>query len=90
MGSTAQQLEQQFLDAYDAYADAIFRFVILRLRDRDAAKDLLQDVFVRTWDYLRAGKEVREMRPFLYQVARNLIIDNLRKSHGTVSLDQLL
>lgn len=72
-------LEQQFLKAYDAFADAIFRHCYLRVFDRERAKDFMQETFTRAWAYLAEGKEVKNIRAFLYQVATNLIIDESRK-----------
>lgn len=83
-----QPLEQQFLTAYDEHADAIFRFCYAHTGKRELATDLTQDTFTRTWRYLANGKQVREMRPFLYRTARNAITDHLR-SQRTQSLDAM-
>lgn len=83
-----QQKEQQFVKAYDEYADAIFRFCLTKIKNRDVAKDITQDTFIKTWDYIVSGKTITELRPFLYRVARNLIIDFVRKKKS-VSLDML-
>ena len=80
--------EQAFIQAYDKYADAIFRYVYFRIFDRDRAQEYTQEIFTRTWQYLVDGKEVANLRAFLYQVARHLIIDESRKKQ-LLSLDQL-
>jgi RNA polymerase sigma-70 factor (ECF subfamily) len=81
--------EKQFLEAYDQYADAIFRFCLFKTSNRDLALDLAQDTFTKTWDYLQNGKKVKNIQAFLYQVARNLIIDYHRKKKSQ-SLDTIL
>jgi RNA polymerase sigma-70 factor, ECF subfamily len=78
-----------FLKAYEDYSDAIFRFCYVRLRNRDLALDIMQETFIKTWEYLGAGKEVLNLRAFLYRVANNLIIDYSRKKKET-SLDNLM
>ncbi len=78
-----------FLKAYENYSDAIFRFCYVRVRQRDLALDITQETFIKTWEYLRADKEVRNLRAFLYQVARNLITDYSRKKKES-SLDNLM
>lgn len=40
-------MEQQFLQAYDDYADAIFRHIALRLGDRERGRELMQDTFMK-------------------------------------------
>jgi len=78
-------LQQKFLEAYDTYNDDIFRFCIVKVRNRDIALDIAQDTFTKTWEYLSSGKEIDNMRAFLYQVARNAIIDWSRKKKSEIS-----
>ena len=82
--------EEQFLKAYDEYADAIFRHCFFRVgKDRDRAHDLTQDVFMKTWQYMAKGNEVENIRALLYRIANNAIIDWYRKKKES-SLDVLL
>jgi RNA polymerase sigma-70 factor (ECF subfamily) len=81
--------EQQFKDAFERYSDELFRHCAMRISDRERAQELTQDAFMRTWDYVRKGGQVRDLRPFLYQTLRNLIIDEYRKAK-TSSLDSML
>lgn len=84
-------LEDQLTDAYDTYADAIFRHCYFRVHDRELAKDLMQQVFLKFWEYIQAGNTVAEARAFLYRTANNLVIDYVRKNKKriTESLDSL-
>jgi RNA polymerase sigma-70 factor (ECF subfamily) len=75
--------------AYRDHSDSIFRFCVIQTRNRDLAKDILQDVFIKTWEYLVAGNSVDNLKAFLFRVARNAIIDASRKKK-TSSLDILL
>lgn len=81
--------EQQFKDAFERYSDELFRHASMRVSDRERALEITQDAFTRTWDYVRKGGEVRELRPFLYRTLKNLIIDEYRKNK-LQSLDALL
>lgn len=74
-----KDMEQLFLQAYDDYADAIFRHIALRLGDRERGKELMQDAFMKAWEYLASGKTVENLRAFLYRIANNLIIDTARR-----------
>ena len=82
--------KQEFLEAYDQYADAIFRYCLIRVYDREKARDLVQDVFIRAWDYIISGKEIENWKPFLFRIATNLIIDNVRKKQDVISLETLM
>lgn len=80
--------EQKILDAYETYADDIFRYCLVRLYNRSEAKDTTQEVFLRTWRYIASGKNIENPRAFLYKVATNLIITTNRKKQP-ISLDLL-
>ena len=80
--------EDQFLCWYKEYADAIFRHCAFRLSSREKAKDVTQEVFIRLWNYVREGKDVRNIKSLLYKIANNLIIDEYRRKE-TYSLDRL-
>lgn len=80
--------EQQFINAYKEHADALFRYCYLRVSDRELAKDLLQSVCLRAWQFVQKGGTIDNMRAFLFTTAHNLVIDEYRKKK-TVSLDAL-
>lgn len=79
-----------FLAAYDKFADAIFRHCYFRVSDRDRAKELAQDTFMRAWEYMASAREsVENIRALLYRIAHNLIVDEYRKKK-TDSLEMLM
>lgn len=82
------ELKALFLAAYDAYADELFRFCLMKVSDRERAEDLVQDVYTRFWQVLRNGTRPDNTRAFLYTIARNRVIDWYRKKKEG-SLDQL-
>ena len=81
--------QKEFLAAYDAHAEAIYRHVFFRVYSKARAEELVQDTFLRTWEYIRDGKEVENLRAFLYRVANNAVIDHVRKKRED-SLDDLM
>lgn len=87
---SAQEIEKLFLQAYGDYANAIFRHCYFRVRDRELARDLTQEVFLRTWRTLNKGTVIENLRAFLYKVALNLIIDHSQsQKRRTLSLEAL-
>lgn len=82
-------LNLQFEKLYQSQSDAIFRYCLFRVSDREIAIDLAQDAFTKYWDAISNGKEVLNDRAFLFMIARNLIIDLYRKKKS-VSLDAIL
>lgn len=84
-----QSAKESYLEAFDLYADALFRHAQLRLPSRAQAIDLTQDTFIKAWDYLRGGGTIHHWKSFLYRTLNNLIIDEYRRSKSD-SLDALL
>lgn len=75
-----RKVEEQFLKAYEEYAEAIYRHCYFRVFNKQRAEELMQDTFTKTWLYLSKGKKVDNLRAFLYRVAGNLVIDESRKN----------
>ncbi|MBX9765248.1 RNA polymerase sigma factor, partial [Patescibacteria group bacterium] len=85
----AGNAEEEFLAAYNTHSDALFRHAFFRLSDRERALDLTQDTFIKAWDYVRGGGDVRSPKSFLFRILNNLIIDEYRRSKSE-SLDKKL
>jgi len=79
---------KRFLKAYKQFSDDIFRYCLYKTRDRDLALDITQETFTKTWEYLVEGREIKNIRAFLYKVAYHLIVDGSRKKKS-FSLDEL-
>lgn len=86
--SYTKETEALFLAAYDEYADGLYRFALVKTSSPETAQDLLQETFVRAWDYCRKGGEIHDWKPFLFRTAYNLIVDTYRKKRS-VSLEAL-
>jgi RNA polymerase sigma-70 factor (ECF subfamily) len=81
-------ITDEFIALYDEMADQLFRHCFFKLSNRELALDLVQETFARTWEYIASGKEVKNIKGFLFKVANNLIIDEYRKKKA-VSLETL-
>lgn len=80
--------ETAFLDLYERFADPLFRHASFRVSDRETARDIAQEAFLRMWDYLASGNEVENPKAFLFRVAGNLIVDHYRRKKSS-SLEAL-
>src|SRR3989344_1472563 len=83
------EIMEAFTKAYDELSDSIFRHCWFRIGDRERAKDLMQEAFTKSWQYISRGEKVDNLKAFLYRVANNLIIDEYRKKKE-LSLDNLM
>lgn len=81
--------KKEFVEAYERSADALYRHCFFRVFSKSRAEELVQETFLRAWQYVNEVKDVEHMRAFLYRIANNLIIDDYRKKKEE-SLDALL
>ena len=72
--------EEAFRVMHDRYRQRLFAYTRQMLAgSRQDAEDALQDVFMRTYSALRADDRPVALRAWLYRVARNRCIDQLRR-----------
>lgn len=63
----------------DTHADGVFRFIMKHIRDKDIAKDIVQDSFEKMWrkiDTIDAAKS----KTYLFTTAYHTLVDHTRKS----------
>ncbi|MCD8019602.1 MAG: RNA polymerase sigma factor [Clostridiales bacterium] len=63
---------------YLQYSTDIFRFLLSMLHDWHKSEDLMQEVFLKVWQKHPKFRDDRAQRIWLFKVARNLAIDELR------------
>lgn len=88
----AQQGQSEaFGELYQRYATVIFRFVCLRLGNNEDAEDLTEEIFMRAWNNLaRYDDRGIPFAAYLFQIARNALIDHYRKNRNQLaSIDEL-
>lgn len=83
-----EKIKNEYLRHYDELSSALYRFFVFQTSSKEVASDLLQDTFMKTWEYIADGKTIKNLRAFLYQVARNTLTDYRRKKKSQ-SLDAL-
>ena len=64
------------------HKNRIFRFILMKIKDRDLADDIFQETFVKIINTLQLGKynEEGKFLPWAMRIAHNLIIDHFRKT----------
>ncbi len=86
-GLTEGELVQQVLGGYPgAYAEIFtrhreraFALAFQYLRDREDAKDVVQEAFIKAYQNLKHFETGRSFGPWLLTIVRNLCIDLIRK-----------
>jgi RNA polymerase sigma-70 factor (ECF subfamily) len=70
---------QAFEELFRRYRQPLYRFILRFLRDEDASRDALQDVFVKLLRDPGRFEARSRFSTWLHAVARNLCLDLLRK-----------
>lgn len=77
-----KNLRKIFSKLFDQYIDKIYRFIFLKVSSPEIAEDLCSETFLRGWRAFK-NRELEEKidnpPAFLYQIARNLVIDHYRE-----------
>ncbi|MBV9338297.1 MAG: sigma-70 family RNA polymerase sigma factor [Solirubrobacterales bacterium] len=71
--------DDAFRVIHDRYRQRLFAYTRQMLAHRQDAEDALQDIFVRAYAGLRANHRELALRAWLYRVAHNRCIDELRR-----------
>jgi len=79
---------EAFGELYNIYLERIYRYVFYQVRDKMTAEDLTEEVFLKAWKSIDTcrGKE-QTFSSWLYRIAHNHVIDNLRSQRKYLSAD---
>ncbi len=63
---------------WESFSQDIKAFILKRVDDQQDAEDLLQEVFIKIHTHIDTLQDEQRLAPWLYQIARNAIIDYYR------------
>lgn len=87
LASLASAGEREAFGAlYQRHFQGVYDLVVRMVRDRDLAADVVQSAFIRAWENLQRKKVSGNVRAWLYTIARNNAIDELRRGKRLVSI----
>jgi len=79
-----------FGSLYDRYQPMIYRFVFVKVGRREDAEDITHQVFTAAWTNIRSYKDLgHPFSSWLYQIARNHVIDHYRARKNETSLEKM-
>lgn len=78
-----------FEQLYRALYAPVYRFAVLRLKSKDDADDVTQQVFIKFFNALPRFEPQESALPYLLTIARNAIIDHLRRRKPDLDDDAL-
>jgi RNA polymerase sigma factor (sigma-70 family) len=69
----------EFNTCVDEHADALYRFILKHIKDKDAAKDIVQDTYEKLWRRIN-DLESKNAKSYMFTTAYHTLIDYTRKA----------
>jgi RNA polymerase sigma factor (sigma-70 family) len=80
-------IERALLQLDRSYFGVLFRESLRGVRDQEAARDLVQDTFIKVWLRCATFQGDSELLPWIKAILRHGLLDRLRKGAGEVTLE---
>lgn len=77
-------MNQALHQAYETHQDALLGFIQKRLNDQSSSADLLHDLYIKIQS-VSPEEEIKYPKAYLYRMANNLVIDQIRLRRKTTS-----
>jgi len=88
-GKAKQGDQAAFGEIYNLYFKKIYRFIYFRVSHKEAAEDLAEEIFLKAFGKIHSVRDGDALQGWLYQIARNAVIDYYREKKSDVPLDEL-
>jgi RNA polymerase sigma factor (sigma-70 family) len=64
---------------YERYFDQVYDLAMRTVRNSEVAADIVQNTFLKAWEALGKGQTPVNFKAWLFTIARNLAIDEMRR-----------
>ncbi len=81
--------ESAFGEIYNLFFKKIYQFIYFRVSHKELAEDLAEEVFLKAFTKLSSVSDNKAFGGWLYQIARNKVIDYYREKKLNVSLEEV-
>jgi len=80
--------KESFGVIYNHYVPQIYRFVVFKVSVKQVAEDLTHEIFLSAWQNIKNYQQKQfPISSWLYQIARNKVIDYYRTDKKNISID---
>lgn len=71
----------------DQYADGVYRFILKNVKDKERARDIVQDSFAKMWE---KSEDIltEKSKSYLFTTAYHTMIDDIRREKRITRLDE--
>jgi len=84
--------EFSFVAIYNRHRQSVFSFSLKMLRSEAEAEDVLQETFLKAYEYKYRLEEIESLKAWLFTIARNKCLNRIRqrKSRNHLRLDSAI
>ncbi|HET8735290.1 MAG TPA: sigma-70 family RNA polymerase sigma factor [Pricia sp.] len=80
--------EASFIELVDLYDRRLFGYALTLTNDHALSQDILQNVFLRTWEKKNQLRITSSLQNYLFKTVYNEFINHYKKSRSTIVLEQ--
>lgn len=73
-----------FNEIFDTYHSTLYFFILDKTHSHDMAQEVVQLTFIRLWQKKDLIKEETNLKSFLFTIAKNIFIDEVRKTKANI------
>ncbi len=77
---------KEYNQSVENYSDSIFRFILSNIKDKDLAKDIVQDTFEKLWIKLQSV-DFEKVKSYLFTTAYHTLVDIVRRQKHVTGLE---
>lgn len=81
---------EKFGDLIERYERLVFSFLLTRLKNLPEVEDISQETFVKAFRHLKSFDCNRKFTAWLLTIARNIMIDHVRKNARTIASTEIV
>ena len=89
MGNLRRGDMQAFDELYTRHRQSLFNFILRLLQDAALAEDVFQETYMRVLENADRFKPRGKFSTYLYTIAHNLCMDELRRQNTSISAEQM-
>tara|TARA_B100000787_G_scaffold170052_1_gene163663 strand:+ start:14769 stop:15308 length:540 start_codon:yes stop_codon:yes gene_type:complete len=76
-------------EVWKQYSEDVKRFIVSKVHEKTIADDILQDTFIKIHTKLHTLQDINKLKPWVFTIARNSIMDYFRASKITFEIGDL-
>lgn len=81
-------LQEKVTCYFEQWREAVYRYLVATFGSTAQADEITQEVFLKLYKALRSGQEVANVRAWVFRVAHNLAVDQVREQQFVAPLDE--